>query len=214
MSTFKLEKQMIPILKKYFSIVYNTDFSIEEFKTGMGVADLAFARKLTKSYYPVEKYEYFYYIEKILNSNKSIIKNDFLQSEFGMDEKMIEIIIKLLLRNKSLKCIGSGKYHIVRSFKPAFCELFMVEAKLNDWKEALFQAVRHKAYSHKSFVALPEESIKKINLQDFKKENIGLISVQKNDIFVIVKPKKEKPATPEAFYYLTEIFARQNYLQV
>ncbi|WP_428911140.1 hypothetical protein [Niallia sp. Krafla_26] len=53
------------------------------------------------------------------------------------------------------------------------------EAKLYNWRRALFQAIQYKWFSNKSYVVMPQKYIKPAikNLQAFVANNIGLIVV-------------------------------------
>lgn len=39
---FRYEKDMIPVLRENLAQVYNTEFFLEEFSSGLGIADLVF----------------------------------------------------------------------------------------------------------------------------------------------------------------------------
>lgn len=73
---------------------------------------------------------------------------------------------------------------------------FAFEMKKSDWKRALTQAFRYKAFVNYSFVIIDifheQPAIKNIDL--FKRANIGLISIGINGNFIFHhKPKYEHP---------------------
>lgn len=74
--------------------------------------------------------------------------------------------------------------------------VFSFEMKLRNWKRALTQAFKYKAFSEFSYVVIDHyhsgSAIK--NITEFKKANIGLLSIDKNGrIYCHVKPVKEEP---------------------
>lgn len=87
----------------------------------------------------------------------------------------------------------SKKMPIVRN------PVIAVEAKLKKWKTALFQAKRYMKYADFCYVALPEKTIKDVDLEMFKENNVGIIAVtQNNKAYSALKSKKNKQK--ELFY--------------
>lgn len=74
-------------------------------------------------------------------------------------------------------------------------EIISIEFKLRNWKRALRQAFKYKAFSHYSYVVLDHyyagPAIK--NVKSFKRSNIGLISIQRDCFLVHFYPMIEEP---------------------
>ncbi|MBC8458911.1 MAG: hypothetical protein H8D67_13030 [Deltaproteobacteria bacterium] len=70
------------------------------------------------------------------------------------------------------------------------------EMKLKNWKRALAQAFKYKAFSEFSYVVMDHYYARPPlnNIHKFQKANIGLLSIDLGGkIYFHVKPKKEKP---------------------
>ncbi|MDI4649589.1 helix-turn-helix domain-containing protein [Cohnella hashimotonis] len=69
------------------------------------------------------------------------------------------------------------------------------EGKLHNWKRALYQAINYLGFAHYSSVVMPARYIKPAleNLEHFKINGIGLISVSENEYKMILKPRKNRP---------------------
>ncbi|MFD1953194.1 hypothetical protein ACFSL6_03130 [Paenibacillus thailandensis] len=69
------------------------------------------------------------------------------------------------------------------------------EAKLHNWKRALYQAINYLGFAQYSSVVMPERYIKPAleNLEHFRINGIGLVSVSNKNYTVILKPRKNRP---------------------
>ncbi|QHQ61480.1 hypothetical protein Ana3638_12410 [Anaerocolumna sedimenticola] len=65
-----------------------------------------------------------------------------------------------------------------------------IEAKLKDWIGACLQAQRYLCFSDYSYVALPSETIKNVNLSILQESGIGLLSVHGKKVEEILPAKK------------------------
>jgi len=86
----------------------------------------------------------------------------------------------------------SGQATIIRSF--AF------EMKLSNWKRAITQAYRYRAFANLSFVVIDRYFLKPAleNIGDFVKSNIGLISIDRSGFLNLhYTPKFEEPYSYE-----------------
>jgi len=82
----------------------------------------------------------------------------------------------------------NGKAKLIRSF--AF------EMKLSNWKRAITQAYRYRAFVNLSFVVIDRSFLKPAleNIGNFAKSNIGLISIDQSGFLNLHNtPKFEKP---------------------
>jgi hypothetical protein len=77
-------------------------------------------------------------------------------------------------------------------------ELIAIEAKLKNWKTALHQAYKSTSFAHYSYVLLPPESIKIAikNKDEFKKRNVGLLTIEKDEIRIVIEAEKSFPFIP------------------
>ena len=84
-----------------------------------------------------------------------------------------------------------------------------MEAKLSDWKAGLEQAVRYKQYANEVYVAISAEYVKNVDKDQFKKVNIGLMSVSEDKLIIPIRAKKEKVEKKDIQYYMTDRFLKQ-----
>lgn len=106
-----------------------------------------------------------------------------------------DYIIAILTKLKSSKIIIEPKKHrylINKQFKFPKLIFISYEAKLNDWQKALSQAIKNTAFSSKSYIVMPEKIANKIagkKRNYFLSYNIGLISVNKENYKILIKPQ-------------------------
>jgi len=77
---------------------------------------------------------------------------------------------------------------------------YAFEAKLSNWKRALFQAFRYKAFVNKSFVVMDHDLVKPALSQTdrFCRANIGLISIDlSGEVHCHYNPYYEPPYSPQ-----------------
>lgn len=67
-----------------------------------------------------------------------------------------------------------------------------IEVKIKDWQQGLYQAYRYNSFAEKSYLALYEKYCRGVDIDLFKKYNVGLISFNETGIKVLNKPKKNK----------------------
>ncbi len=114
---------------------------------------------------------------------------------------------KLYTKKKSLKIIEGPKglfgipdvvIALFDKFENSLVDLesFAFELKLKNWRRALMQAYRYKAYIQFSYVILDHKHIKPAiqNIKLFEKSNIGLLSIDESEqIFTHFQPKSDTP---------------------
>src|ERR1035437_758727 len=204
---FRFEKDMIPVLREHLSLIYNTEHFVEEFSSGLGIADLVFTTKKVDVRDKLVDYESMYYILNYFNNINHIIIPADLISKYNLKKGKFCDVIRLL---KGLNCIveyTEGQFIVERNYKPCLYDLNSIEAKLGDWKKGFYQALRYKHYSHKCFLAISYEYAHRVDKNLLKTNNVGLISVFPTKIEILFDPIKEEPVNKTAFYYLSETFA-------
>lgn len=102
-------------------------------------------------------------------------------------------------------------YIKIKNPKPLCKSIIAIEAKLKDWKRALWQAGRYKIFSSQSWVVLDRHSANPaiLNIQEFKKYNIGLATVTANGIYEeIYTPVPEEHKSELAFWKANSLLAK------
>ena len=103
-------------------------------------------------------------------------------------------VIKNLIDNNFIheNSLKKEIFCVTKKYYPRFDNSIAIEAKLKNWKRALFQAHRYNFVADQSFVVLPEKFMKPAikNISYFIHYNVGLIGVTKDTIKVHYVPKK------------------------
>lgn len=89
-------------------------------------------------------------------------------------------------------------------------KIITIEMKLKNWKRALIQAYKYKSFSDVSYVCVDEKNIDTIlkHLEEFKKYNIGLISIShEKKINIYNMPNQEEGYEPYLYSKAQSIFA-------
>jgi predicted transcriptional regulator len=107
---------------------------------------------------------------------------------------------------------GTGEFDIIQDTLPLDTLVTSIEAKLQDWREAVQQAKAYGRFSNYSYIALPRaianesEEARSTCLA----EGVGLISVSSRRLEIIVKPQMNKPFSPEWVWVLSKVVGIQN----
>lgn len=200
---FRFERDMIPILVENLAILYGTKYFQKEFGTGNGIADLVFTTAITGEQLVLNDYGLMGHFVNFLNSSRDrngggnsddhALTGQKRLTEFLESRKFIEIV-----ENRPVQ---------LRNYEAHTQDLISVEAKLTDWKSGLYQALRYKFFSNKTFLAYPENLIHRINLEMFEVNGVGLISVGKDAISIVIDPPSTNPSDMTSYYFLSEKFA-------
>ena len=204
---FKQEKDMIPVLRDKLSVIYNTNYFIEEFRSGNGIVDLAFTTNYKNNRNGLENFDFetIYFISNLLNRKNKKITQETLFFKTSLPKKRIEYLLKSLVEQDYL-AKKNEHYTVEQTYNSILADLISVEAKIKDWKKGLHQALRYKYFSNLSFLAISEEYIHRVKLELLRNNEVGLISVSKNDIKIIYRPTKKSPANIISYNYLCEYF--------
>ncbi|MBN2348113.1 MAG: hypothetical protein JXJ22_04710 [Bacteroidales bacterium] len=203
---FKLEKDMLPIIEYSFSQLYE-DLKIKrEFNSGNGICDLTCA--ILNNYPPditINNFNEMFYLLNYINIKGKRISPANMISENNLDKKTLNKLLSKLHKAGYLK--EEENYLVIeKTYKPLVKKVISVEAKLKNWKDGFYQALRYKCFSHKSFLAISNEFVRNVDVNLFKEHNIGLISVYSDDIKILYNPKSENPTNKTAYYHLSENF--------
>lgn len=203
---FQSEIEMIPVLKKGISQLYDVRYFATEFNTGNGVADLVFSKTVNDDPLIFETYGLMSMYIKYFNDFKRLDKNSLVTS--CTDINALNKLIGYLEVNGYV--VEKDKFIIrKKKYKPRAEKMISIEAKLKDWKSGVNQALRYQFFSHKSYLAFPKQYIHRVDKLLLKHYNIGLIAVDNENIEIIFDPKEKRPEDLTSYYFLSECFARR-----
>lgn len=202
--TFKYEKDLVNELVTILQEDYNIKYVVRELQNGKNIADVVYSKELKRDFAIFDEYieSYYYFNEIIQNKKKTIeelnIKNKDLLRKFKRFLKKLEKAGYITLNN--------NKIHVIKKVDIASKNVVAIEAKLSDWKSGLNQALAYKQYSDYVYVAIDEYYYKKVDIELFEKNNVGLILVGKGHIKKVLIPKKEKDFEVDIKYYMIDKF--------
>lgn len=87
---------------------------------------------------------------------------------------------------------------------PPINKITAIEAKLRNWKKALYQATRYLEFANESWVLLDDYHSKPAikHLNEFKKRNIGLLTINRQgSIELLFQPTHKKPKSKFRYWY-------------
>ena len=203
---FRLEIEMIPVLKKGLSQLYDIRHFATEFNTGNGVADLVFAQTINDEPLIFNNYGLMSMYIKYFNNFRKLEKSSLITTctdKTSLNKLLGYLEVHGYVVEKDEFFIRKKKY------KPRAEKMISIEAKLRDWRSGINQALRYQFFSHKSFLAFPKEYIHRIDKSLLKDCNVGLIAVSQENIEIMVDPKEKKPEDLTSYYFLSECFAQK-----
>lgn len=207
---FRFEKDMIPVLIKNLSRIFDTSYFTTEFGTGNGIADLVFTTKMNNESLLLNDYSFMsLFVKHFLQKNR--FRKEDIAQECTKAPKLKKLLLHLLSNDYIHE--DESDFILLRDYQAHTGNLISIEAKLKDWKSGYQQALRYQFFSAKSFLAYPEQYIHRVDIELLKGSNIGLISVGADDISIILSPKEKEPEDTVSYYFLSESFAK-NFKQV
>jgi hypothetical protein len=184
-----------------------------EFDCGFGIADLVVFKTnkddglLDLGKIPAD----WAYTLRALPFKKSF-SIEYLASLSGTSENSSKkALSKFINAGYCIKTEGE-EYIKVRQPKPLCSSIIAIEAKLRDWKKALWQASRYRIFSNESWVVLDQyrANAAKLNIAEFKKFNIGLATISINGTYEeIFSPTPEDHKSELAFWKANSLLAKK-----
>jgi len=129
-------------------------------------------------------------------------------NEEVMSNKIYTILLEEIDNNNNIKIlkefdgiVSIPDFLIIIKDKNANPYLISLELKLKNWKRALNQAFRYKAFCNEAYVIIDSNSINRIikNLNNFRKANIGLATFDRELNIKIYN--KAMPSLPYSRFY-------------
>lgn len=128
------------------------------------------------------------------------LKYIFIKS--GLSESTVKKSLRKLLNARMVNINNNGSYTLHDSFSIPKIVFNSYEAKLHNWKRALYQAIQYLGFSHYTWVVMPERYIKGAieNKYFFEANGVGLIGINEfGEKNVHFRAKKNQPRS-KAFH--------------
>lgn len=211
---FHTELELVNEFEKLFEVFLGNGLHLErEFDCGFGIADaVIFKYKKEPSLLDLGKVDpEWTYTLKALPYRKNFDLDYLCQlsgSSLASSKKAINNFIK------AGYCIAKDKNTFIKNRQPRdLCKsMVAIEAKLKDWKRALWQASRYKTFASESWVVLDRRyasaAIK--NIETFKLFNIGLATFSTDGCYdEHFSPKKDAHQSDIAYWKANAILAQK-----
>ncbi len=204
--TFKSEQQLVNCFKENYHAYFNYLNFVEEIEGTNGIADLVLFR-LNRNKENITNLKninprWVYALKQL-----PYRKNFYLEYFIERTGTSRETAIKHLKSFESAGyCIKVGeKWRKLKEPMAVSNKLVAIEAKLKNWKRALYQAARYLDYANESWVVLDcKHSGSAINgIDEFKKMNVGLSDIDScGNIRIIWKPICQHPRSQMSRWYI------------
>ena len=180
----------------------------KEIRMGIGVPDIALNLGASKSIATLTDYYLLLIIEFIDNKKKVDIRE--IIEHFSFDKNRLFTYLNTL-ENKNIITIKGNSVFLKRKIMGLnLGATVSIEAKLKDWKSGILQAERYLMFSDYSYLALPKEKVKNVDMEYLVKTGIGLLAVSSNNIEEVVKPKRSLECDYKQKYLLTSAILNLN----
>jgi hypothetical protein len=121
----------------------------------------------------------------------------YIKNRLGITEATIKRSIRDLINSGVITTNDSGNFLLHKEFNIPDIVFTAYEAKLHNWKRALYQAIQYYGFAQYSWVVMPEKFIRPAlsNINSFEANGIGLIGVDDSGYYKIyLKAKKNRPS--------------------
>ncbi len=174
----RYEKEMIPALAQYLNSEMGYSIIANELDSGYGVADIVATTDFeTHDYHPF---------------NKTVSFKDIGKMSSYSERHLTYTVLKDFIESGYLINDGKG-YRRIRKLTAKKNPIVAIEAKLKKWKDAFLQTKRYRKYADYCYVALPENTLKNVDLKMFKENSIGIFAVTPSkSVYQVLKPKKNR----------------------
>lgn len=201
-----LESELVEQIEIYLN-KYQIRYA-KEVHMGIGVPDVSINIGASKSMALISDY-YLLLIVEYLNKNKNATVNE-ISEYFSFDKSKTTNYINQLQNEKVITQNGNRIYVRRKIFDLNLGKTISIEAKLKDWKSGVLQAERYLMFSDYSYLALPKDKIRNVNLENLNKSGIGLLSVDSTSIEEIIKPVMSTECEYKQKYMLTSSIVKWN----
>ncbi len=204
---FVNEKALVEKLVSDLRERFGTHYIVRELRGGNNIADIVYSTEINRSNVVFDEYFNAYYYFSDIYNNKKVNLEDVEISDGQIGKKFYHFLREL--EDMGYVKIEGNYITSVKKVDAVTKNFIAVEAKISDWKSGLEQAVRYKQYANEVYVALSSEYVSKVDRQQFRDLNIGLMSVSFGKLKIPIKAKKQSVEKLDIQYYIEDRFLKQ-----
>ncbi|MCG8485169.1 MAG: hypothetical protein MJA31_17790 [Clostridia bacterium] len=201
-----LEVEIVQGMNSYLN-GYGIRYS-NEVRMGIGIPDITFNIGANSKIKRLDDYNMLAILSYL--QNKKTATYEQIVDYFNIKKARVRQYI-ICLVNMSLVKVKKEVIRIVKNiFDTKLGTIISIEAKLKDWKNGFLQAQRYLCFSDYSYLALPNDKIKNVDLELLQEKGIGLLSVEKDELVEILKPKQSECCDYNLKYIITSEILNSN----
>lgn len=204
---FVNEKELVEKLVLDLQERFETQYIVRELRGGNNIADIVYTTDINRSNIVFDEYFNAYYYFNGIYNHKKISLDEMKISDERVNRKFHHFLREL--ENLGYIKISGNYITSVKKIDAVTKNFIAVEAKISDWKAGLEQAIRYKQYANEVYVALCSEYVQKVDRQQFKDLNIGLMSVSAGKLKISVRARKQPVEKLDIQYYIADRFLKQ-----
>lgn len=204
---FVNEKELVEKLVLDLQERFETQYIVRELRGGNNIADIVYTTDINRSNIVFDEYFNAYYYFNGIYNHKKISLDEMKISDERVNRKFHHFLREL--ENLGYIKISGNYITSVKKIDAVTKNFIAVEAKISDWKAGLEQAIRYKQYANEVYVALCSEYVQKVDRQQFKDLNIGLMSVSAGKLKISIRARKQPVEKLDIQYYIADRFLKQ-----
>lgn len=204
---FVNEKELVEKLVLDLQERFDTQYIVRELRGGNNIADVVYTTDIKRSNIVFDEYFNAYYYFNGIYNHKKINFNDVRIVDEKVNKKFHHFLREL--EELGYIKISGNEITSIKKVDAVTRNFIAVEAKISDWKAGLEQAVRYKQYANEVYVALSAEYVSKVDRQQFKDLNIGLMSVSSGKLKISIRAKKQPVEKLDIQYFIADRFLKQ-----
>lgn len=180
----------------------------KEIRMGIGVPDISINIGASQSIPLISDYYLLSLAEYISEKGRTTLCE--LSEHFSFDKSKTQSYLNQLLQQNIIIQTNNVISKNRKIFGLNLGKTISIEAKIKDWKSGILQAERYLMFSDYSYLALPEEKTRNVNIEELAQGGIGLIAVKKNGLDEIVKPILSPECEYKQKYMITSSIIKSN----
>lgn len=210
------------LVQKFTQITYTAAPRIDgiavEVDSGNGIADIILykARKDLSKHMSIIQVKPAWAYSLVVLPYRKQFDASLLAQLCCVTERTAEKILNAFKMAGFCEKVGSNWFKHTQPRAP-LTRLYAIEAKIKDWKRALYQATRYAEFADQSWVLLDNHyRIPAINqLAEFSKRNIGLLTLSNNgDVEIRFTPSEKSPhSNYRRWYTMIKMLRNQYYFK-
>ncbi len=204
---FVNEKELVEKLVLDLQERFDTQYIVRELRGGNNIADVVYTTDIKRSNIVFDEYFNAYYYFNGIYNHKKINFDDVRIVDEKVNKKFHHFLREL--EELGYIKISGNEITSIKKVDAVTRNFIAVEAKISDWKAGLEQAVRYKQYANEVYVALSAEYVSKVDRQQFKDLNIGLMSVSSGKLKISIRAKKQPVEKLDIQYFIADRFLKQ-----